>query len=153
MKICFMTVGGKGSDCCLIYIALSKDPKESISHMRKQLQFIHCLFISAGTKNIVSALRSNPNYDIMNLKPIREQFIPQLFHYSNYIWTDPATILNLYLSMRLHPMTRGAINNIVLRYKPSKEKLYFNQFEEDGEAREGEIQEQTPQATPKEDDD
>jgi len=37
MKTCFMTAGGKGSDWGIIYIAWSKDPKESVSHMKKQL--------------------------------------------------------------------------------------------------------------------
>ena len=37
VKTCFMTIGGKGSECCLIYIAISKNTKESVSHLRKQL--------------------------------------------------------------------------------------------------------------------
>ena len=36
-KVCFMTVGGRGTEGCLIYIALSKSNNESVSHMRKQL--------------------------------------------------------------------------------------------------------------------
>jgi hypothetical protein len=27
--------------------------------------------------------------------------------------------------MRLHPMTRGTINNIILRNKPAKENIYL----------------------------
>lgn len=34
-KIAFVTVGGKGSDGCLIYIAMSKNKSETISHLRK----------------------------------------------------------------------------------------------------------------------
>lgn len=34
-KICYMTIGGKGNEGCLIYIALSKAKDESISHLRK----------------------------------------------------------------------------------------------------------------------
>lgn len=34
-KVCFMTSGGKSNEGCLIYIALSKSKKESISHLRK----------------------------------------------------------------------------------------------------------------------
>jgi hypothetical protein len=37
--------------------------------------------------------------------------------YCNYIWKDISAILNLYPSMRLHPMTRGVINNIILKHK------------------------------------
>jgi hypothetical protein len=34
-KLCVMTVGGQGSEGCLIYIAMSKNVSESISHLRK----------------------------------------------------------------------------------------------------------------------
>ena len=34
-KITFVTVGGKGTDGVLIYIAMSKYKKETISHLRK----------------------------------------------------------------------------------------------------------------------
>jgi len=34
-KICFMFKGGKGGEGCLIYIAITKDKKESMSHLRK----------------------------------------------------------------------------------------------------------------------
>jgi hypothetical protein len=37
--------------------------------------------------------------------------------YCNYIWKDISAILNLYPSMRLHPMTRGVINNIIFKHK------------------------------------
>ena len=37
--------------------------------------------------------------------------------YCNYIWKDISALLNLYPSMRLHPMTRGVINNIILKHK------------------------------------
>ena len=36
-KMCCMTVGGRGSEGCLIYIAMTKVKGESISHLRKQL--------------------------------------------------------------------------------------------------------------------
>ena len=35
------------------------------------------------------------------------------------IWRDTTAIMNLYPPLRLHPMTRGAINNIVLKHKKS----------------------------------
>ena len=50
VQSCYMTVGGKGSDVCLIYIAISKDKKEKISHLRKQLEYLHTLMIQSGTK-------------------------------------------------------------------------------------------------------
>ena len=34
-KMTFVTVGGKGSDGVLIFIAMSKNKKETISHLRK----------------------------------------------------------------------------------------------------------------------
>jgi hypothetical protein len=36
-KLCIMTVGGQGQEGCLIYIAMSKNKNESISHLKKQL--------------------------------------------------------------------------------------------------------------------
>jgi hypothetical protein len=41
MKIAFMQVGGKGNEGSLIYIALSKVKEETISHLRRQLYYIH----------------------------------------------------------------------------------------------------------------
>lgn len=35
--------------------------------------------------------------------------------------------MGLYLPMRLHPMTRGAINNIILRHKPTKDAQFLQQ--------------------------
>ena len=72
-KLCFMTVGGRGSEGCLIYIAMSKAKGESISHLRKQLQIIHCLLMSAGTKSMINGLKQNSNYDILNCQQVREQ--------------------------------------------------------------------------------
>lgn len=34
------------------------------------------------------------------------------------IWKEPSVFLNLYLPLRLHPMTRGVINNIINAHKP-----------------------------------
>ena len=120
LKTCIMTVGNKGSENCLIYIAITKNKKESVSHLRKQLQFLHCLVKSQGTNNIPSTLAN----------------------YTDYVWRDPAAVLNLYLPMRLHPMTRGAVNNIILRYKPSKEQLYFKELEKNEEGQVEEEQEE-----------
>lgn len=78
------------------------------------------MIIAAGTKNIVTNLKQNPNYDMLNDDIVREQ-ISAITNYCEYVWQDPAAIMGLYLPMRLHPMTRGAINNIILRHKPSKD--------------------------------
>lgn len=80
VKSCYMSVGGRGSDCCLIYIALSKDKEESSSHLKRQLQFMHSLLISAGTNHLIESLKANPNHDILNVDQVREVFIPQLYH-------------------------------------------------------------------------
>jgi len=57
--------------------------------------------------------------------------IPPLSTYCDFVWQDPATFLNLYMPLRLHPMTRSAINNIIVRHKPKKrveneEKIDFS---------------------------
>lgn len=36
---------------------------------------------------------------------------------NNFLWRDTTAIMNLYPPLRLHPMTRGAINNIVMKHK------------------------------------
>ena len=81
---------------------------------------LHTMLIAAGTKNLISNLKQNSNYDILNDDHVREQ-IPALAKYCNFVWQDPAAIMGLYLPMRLHPMTRSAINNIILRHKPTKD--------------------------------
>ena len=44
--------------------------------------------------------------------------MPSLAAYcKDYLWRDTTAIMNLYPPLRLHPMTRGAINNIVLKHK------------------------------------
>lgn len=40
-----------------------------------------------------------------------------LADYCNILWRDTTAIMNLYPPLRLHPMTRGAINNIVMKHK------------------------------------
>ena len=41
MKVAFMQIGGHTNEGGLIYIALSKIKQETISHLRKQLYFMH----------------------------------------------------------------------------------------------------------------
>lgn len=111
-----MTIGGKGSEGCLIYIAISKCKDENVSFLRRQLEYLHLQLISAGTIQIINSLKSNSNYDILSSGNIRDQ-VESMREYCNYIWKDISAILNLYPSMRLHPMTRGVINNIILKHK------------------------------------
>ena len=132
-KICFMSSSDKSTEGALIYIAISKSKKESLSHLRKQLNMIHSMIISAGTGHIISSLKSNPNFDILNNPAIREQ-IPLISKVCDYIWQDPATILNLYLPLRLHPMSRNAVNNVILRHKPTKIEDYAGLEENENKA-------------------
>ena len=100
----------------MIYIALSKVKDESIGHLRKQLYFMHLQIICAGTVNLIKCLKSNPNYDILSNIEVRNQMTP-LSEYCKILWRDTTAIMNLYPPLRLHPMTRGAINNIVMKHK------------------------------------
>ena len=60
LKIAFVVKGG-----CLIYIAVSKNPKESISFLKKQLETLHTTLVSIATKNFVEMLMQNSSYDVM----------------------------------------------------------------------------------------
>ena len=71
-KIAFVTIGGKGSEGCLIYIAMSKHRNETISHLRKQIKMLHTMMVAAGTKNLIENLKTNPNYDILNDDIVRD---------------------------------------------------------------------------------
>ena len=64
-------------------------------------------------------MKENPNYDILNNDSVRAQ-IPTMSLLCDYIWQDPATFLDLYLPLRLHPVTRTAVNDIILKHKPVK---------------------------------
>jgi hypothetical protein len=66
---------------------------------------LHCYIITAGTKAIMTQLRNDVNYDPLDELKIR-QAMPPLNTYCKFVWQDPATFLNLYLPLRLHPMTR-----------------------------------------------
>ena len=84
-KLCIMTVGGQGSEGCLIYIAMSKNKNETVSHLRKQLKMLHLFLISVGTKSLVSNLKGNYNYDILNDMRVRDQ-IPALTLYCDFVY-------------------------------------------------------------------
>ena len=116
MKLAFTQVGGHGNEGCLIYIALSKCKDESISHLRKQLYYMHLQLICAGTAQQINCLRQNPNYDLLSNNQVRNQMQP-LAEYCKHLWRDTTAIMSLCPPLRLHPMTRGAINNIVSKYK------------------------------------
>ena len=66
---------------------------------------------------MIACLRSNPNYDILSMGSVRAN-MEQINHYATtLVWRDLQAITNLYPPLRLHPMTRGAVNNIITRYK------------------------------------
>ena len=67
-----MQSGGKSNEGSLIYVALSKCKRESMSHLRKQLRMLHLMLISAGTRTMFRCLRENTNYDILNSSAVRE---------------------------------------------------------------------------------
>lgn len=46
------------------------------------------------------------------------------------MWQDPACIMNLYLPMRLHPMTRAAVNTIILKHKPANGEELDSEYNE-----------------------
>ena len=121
MKICVLTAGGQGSEACLFYIAWTTEKHESASFLRQQLRVLHLHIISAGTRAIVQHFHNNPSYDLVNDEKLCFK-VPALREYCNYLWQDPSCILNLYLPMRLHPMTRHAVNQIISRHKPTKDE-------------------------------
>lgn len=61
LKIAFLTKGD-----VLIYLAISKDPRESIPCLRKQLEVLHLQFISITTSQVIENLRMHPSYDVVN---------------------------------------------------------------------------------------
>lgn len=60
-KISFMIRGE-----VLIYVALSKDPYESLTSLRKQLEILHLQFIALTTNGIINTLKMNPSFDVVN---------------------------------------------------------------------------------------
>ena len=50
-KICVLTKGD-----CLIYVALSSEKDETISFLRKQLEFLHMQLISVTTRHMMKML-------------------------------------------------------------------------------------------------
>ena len=122
-KICILTAGASlGQDACLFYVAWSNAKDESIGYLRKQLLILHTYIISAGTRAIMKHFRNNPSYDLVNDDKLCFR-VPALKEYCNYVWQDPATFLNLYLPMRLHPLTRHSVHQIILRHKPQTRVL------------------------------
>ena len=91
---------------------------------------LHCYIISHGTKKIVRNFQTNHNYDF-GTDPSMSKHIDSIHSYCNFVWQDPSVFLNLYLPLRLHPMTRQTINSIVLKYKPIKqEEIEEKEFDE-----------------------
>lgn len=101
---------------------MSKAKLESVTFLRKQLMMLHCYVISAGTRSVVKSFKTNPSYDFQYDPALRRQ-VKALHEYCNFVWQDPAVFLNLYLPLRLHPVTRGVINTIINRYKPKRREI------------------------------
>ena len=117
LKFCVFTAGGKGAEACLYYVAWSMAKNETISYLRKQCETLHTYIICAGTRRIMKHFKENPSYDLVNDDGLCFK-VPALKEYCNFVWQDPSVMTNLYLPMRLHPMTRAAVNTIILRHKP-----------------------------------
>jgi hypothetical protein len=117
MKVAFLHKGGS-----LIYIGISNAKDESVSFLKKQLEFIHCQLISLTTQNLIHTLKSNPSYDVVN--DIYEQ-THLLKTICNSADKDPGTFLNQFLPLRMHPNTRESIEITIKRYKPESEKYLY----------------------------
>ncbi len=97
-KVAFLTKGE-----VLIYICISKDKRESLTSMRKQLEILHLQFVSITTSKAIDHLKQNPSYDLVNEFSDYYHFIDN--QVSNLI-RDPFTFLNHFLPLRFHPRTR-----------------------------------------------
>lgn len=117
LKVCIMGAGGRGSDASLFYVAWTTAKNESISFLRKQLRILHTYLISAGTRKIVQHFHDNPSYDLVNDENLCFK-VPALKEYCRFLWQDITSVCNLYLPMRLHPITRQAVNSIISKHKP-----------------------------------
>ena len=102
MKVAFLNKGNS-----LIYIAISKVQDESVSFLKKQLEILHLQLISIATQSIVKAMKRNPSFDVVN----------DIYHSTGLLKTlcqttdkDPATFLNSFLPLRMHPKTKEAID-------------------------------------------
>jgi hypothetical protein len=109
-KVSFLTKGE-----VLIYLVLSKDKKESVTSLNKQLEILHLAFISITTSQILEHLRQNPSYDVVN------EFCDYYHFLDNQVTNmvrDPFTFLNHYAPLRFHPRTREQIMQYVVQHKP-----------------------------------
>ena len=61
-------------------------------------------------------MKENSCYDMMEDQTIYRQLI-SLYQLCSHMPQNPSTFLNLYLPLRLHPMTRGVINNIINKHR------------------------------------
>jgi len=78
--------------------------------------------ISMMTKQIIKTLQYNPSYDLVNDVNTNGILISnQISNMTN----DPATFLNQFLSLRLHPLTRDAIESSIRRFKPLSDEFLY----------------------------
>jgi hypothetical protein len=109
-KVSFLTKGD-----VLIYLVLSRDPKESVTSLNKQLEILHLAYISLTTNQIIEHLKQNPSYDVVN------EFCDYYHFLDNQVSNmgrDPFTFLNHYAPLRFHPRTREQIMQYVVQHKP-----------------------------------
>lgn len=92
-KFTFLTKGN-----CLIYIALSRQPSESVSFLRKQLEMLHLQVISISTKQVMKMLIENPSFDLM-----QEMWngLPLLRRMSFAVNKSMATVLGMFQPLRM----------------------------------------------------
>lgn len=67
-------------------------------------------------------MKKNPSFDVVN----------DIFHSTNLLKEicctmdkDPATFLNSFLPLRMHPKTKDAIEQTIKRFKPQSDTVYF----------------------------
>ena len=74
------------------------------------------------TQNLISTLKTNPSYDVVN--DIYSS-TPLIRAICNSTDKDPGTFLNQFLPLRMHPNTRESIEITIKRYKPESEKYLY----------------------------
>ena len=111
LKIVFLVKGGS-----VIYVMITKHKTESTTFMKKQLAVLHTALVSIATKNFISVLRTNSCYDIMADSSVYRQ-LPSLSFLCNTMPQNPFSFLNLFLPLRLHPLTRNLIDGIITKHR------------------------------------
>ena len=101
---------------------MSKVKDESISFLKRQLEFLHTQMISMCTQNLVRSLKLNPSYDVISDIYERSMLLKNLCESTR---SDPSVFMNAYMPMRVHPTTRTIIDIIARTHKPANESIYY----------------------------